>query len=153
MRTSARGLGLIAEFEGIVLKPYNDAAGHATIGVGHLLHRGAVTDLDRRAFLGFDREDAMKLLARDVRAAEAAVNRYVRVPINQHRFDALVSLTFNIGAGALLGSTLLAKLNQGDYPGVPAQFMRWTRAGGRELAGLVRRRKAEVALWNRRTAT
>jgi hypothetical protein len=75
------------------------------------------------------------------------VDRLVTVPLSQNQFDALVSFTFNVGEGALAKSTLLKKLNAGKYSEVPAELMKWTKGGGRELPGLVRRRRAECALW------
>ena len=77
---------------------------------------------------------------------EADVKRLVDVPLTQYQFDALVSFVFNLGSGAFGGSTLLKKLNAGDYSAVPAQLMRWNKAGGRVLRGLTRRRQAEIDL-------
>ena len=77
-----------------------------------------------------------------------AVVRLVKVPLNQNQFDALVSFVYNLGEGALASSTLLKLLNQGDYDSVPAQMMRWTKANGVDLPGLVRRRKAEADLFS-----
>ena len=65
------------------------------------------------------------------------------------QFDALVSFVFNVGAGAFGGSTLLRRLNQGEYKAVPAELMRWVNSGGRPLPGLVRRRQAEGVLFSR----
>jgi lysozyme len=77
----------------------------------------------------------------------AAVSSLVKVPLNQNQFDALVSFTYNCGSGALKGSTLLRKLNNGDYDGAAAEFPRWTKGGGVVLPGLVRRRAAEMHLF------
>ncbi len=71
----------------------------------------------------------------------------VTVPLNQNQFDALVSLTYNIGSGAFNNSTLLKKLNKGDYQGAADQFLVWNKAGGKVMKGLVRRREAEQALF------
>jgi GH24 family phage-related lysozyme (muramidase) len=148
MRISDEGLALIAEFEGFVDHPYNDAAGHATIGYGHLLHHGPVTAADNRRWGTMSRAEGQKLLRKDVRSREAAVSSLVKVPLNQGQFDALVSFVFNLGEGALRESTLLRKLNAGDYSAVPSELARWNKAGGRVLPGLVRRRQAEAARWN-----
>lgn len=149
-RISSQGLELIAGFEGFVRTPYNDAAGHATIGFGHLLHHGPVTDADRKEWGTISREKGLALLAQDVRAAEQAVHRFVTADLTQAQFDALVSFAFNVGARALQTSTLLRKVNACDRRGAADEFLRWTRAGGRELPGLVTRRKSERALFLRR---
>ncbi len=86
-------------------------------------------------------------LAQDLKKFESAVNTAVKVPINQNQFDALVSLTYNIGIGAFKDSTLLKKLNVKDYKGAAEQFPRWNRGGGRVLNGLVKRRKIEMELF------
>jgi peptidoglycan hydrolase-like protein with peptidoglycan-binding domain len=89
------------------------------------------------------------LLRADAARAARAVTRLVRVPLDQNQFDALVSFTFNVGEGALRDSTLLRELNAGRYDAVPRELNRWTRAGGQVLAGLVRRRAAEGAMFAR----
>lgn len=88
-------------------------------------------------------------LQQDVAGAANDVNNAVKVTINQHQFDALVSLTFNIGTGAFNGSTLLRKLNAGDVQGAAQQFAVWNKQAGRVLPGLVTRRAAEAALFLR----
>ncbi|WP_312069487.1 lysozyme, partial [Acinetobacter sp.] len=77
----------------------------------------------------------------------ASVNNLVKVPLSQNQFDALVSLTYNIGSTAFKNSTLLKKLNAKDYAGAADQFLRWNKGGGKVLKGLVRRREAERALF------
>jgi lysozyme len=146
-RISSNGLEIIAGFEGFVRTPYDDAAGHATIGFGHLLHHGPVTDADRQQWGTISRAKGLALLGQDVRAAEQAVHRFVTVDLTQSQFDALVSFAFNVGARALQTSTLLRKLNAGDRQGAANEFLRWTQAGGREVPGLVRRRSAERTLF------
>jgi peptidoglycan hydrolase-like protein with peptidoglycan-binding domain len=76
-----------------------------------------------------------------------AVRARVSVPLTQNQFDALVSFTFNVGAGAFGGSTLLKRLNAGDYAGGADEFGKWTKSGGKVFAGLVRRRTEEAALF------
>ncbi len=78
---------------------------------------------------------------------EKTVNQSVKVSINQNQFDALVSLTYNIGEQAFKDSTLLAKLNKGDYLGAADQFPRWNKGGGEVMKGLVRRRADERVLF------
>ena len=147
MRLSRKGAELIAGFEGFVPRPYNDAAGHATIGFGHLLHRGPVTATDKARWGTISRDRGIALLLQDAREAERAVAEAVRVTLTQEQFDALVSFVFNVGAGAFRSSTLLKKLNRGDEREAADELLRWTRAGGRVLEGLLRRRRAERALF------
>lgn len=143
MRTSEDGLDIIREFEGLRLSAYPDPGTGAepwTIGYGH-------TGDDVFPGMRITRAEADTLLRRDVAHAEDAVRDLVKAPLAQHQFDALVSFCFNCGRGALAKSALLRKLNRGDYDAVPAELARWAKAGGRVLPGLVRRRKAEAALW------
>lgn len=144
---STKGLEFLSAEEGLVLKPYNDSAGHATVGVGHLLHRGPVTAADRARYANFTRVDAIRLLKQDVAIAEAAVNRLVKVPLNQNEFEALVSLAFNIGTGerGFAGSTVLRKLNAEDRKAAAEAFLMW-RIGG---PGLIHRRHRERRLFLR----
>lgn len=146
MKTSDRGLEAITAHEGLRLRIYKDAAGLDTIGVGHLL-----TPEDKRSGRfrdGITRQAAMDLLRDDIKIAEKAVNDAVRVPLEQHEFDALVSFVFNVGTGAFRSSTLLDFLNDGGYDEVPAQLARWNKAGGRPVSGLTKRRAAEARMWN-----
>lgn len=145
---SQQGAQFIAAFEGFRAQLYNDAAGHATIGYGHLVHHGPMNGSEPAEFkAGISHERALQLLTHDAASAAAEVNRSVTRGLNQHQFDALVSFVFNCGAGAFHKSTLLKKLNAGDDQAVPSELRRWTKAGGRELAGLVRRRTAEGNLF------
>jgi lysozyme len=89
----------------------------------------------------------VEILACDVRDAEQAVERLVKVPLTQGQFDALVDFCFNLGAGRLATSTLLKVLNGARYDDAAEQLLRWDRAGGQENSGLKMRREAEVALW------
>lgn len=140
-KTSRRGLDLIASFEGWVDHAYLDPVGIWTIGFGHVIRRG------ERFPVRITRERGLQLLAQDVGVAEAAVRRLVKVRLTQAQFDALVAFAFNVGTGALADSTLLRELNAEHYRAAADQFLRWTHAGGRELPGLVRRRRAERALF------
>lgn len=147
MRLSRAGAELIARFEGFVPHPYNDAAGHATIGFGHLIHHGRVTASDRARWGTISRDRGLALLSEDARDAARAVEQGVRVQLSQEQFDALVSFVFNVGTGAFGSSTLLRKLNAGDRDGAADELLRWSRAGGRVLEGLLSRRRAERALF------
>lgn len=142
MKTSPAGLALIQQFEGFSPTPYLCPAGFWTIGCGHLIREAELGRLTR-----VNEAEARTLLARDVKLAEAAVGRLIAVALRQNQFDALVSFTFNLGAGALQRSRLRRVINCGEHEAVPAELMRWVWAGGRKLPGLVRRRAAEAALY------
>lgn len=139
MEISDRGLELIQEFEGCRLEAYRDAAGVWTIGYGHTrgVKSGDVITMER----------AGALLREDIAIAEADVARLVTAPLSQPQFDALVSLVYNVGAKRLASSTLLRRLNGGDIAAAAEEIIRWVHAGGVRLAGLVRRREAERALF------
>ena len=92
------------------------------------------------------------ILKDDLKTYENYVNKYVKVKLNQNQFDALVSFTFNCGGGALKSSTLLKKLNKGDYTGAANELLRWNKANGKILAGLTRRRQSEKALFLKQSA-
>ena len=92
-------------------------------------------------------DEAEILLLREIRNSEKAVDRLIQVDLNENEFSALCSFVYNLGSGNLQSSTLRAKLNRTDYEGAANEFPKWRRAGGRILAGLVRRRAAEKALF------
>jgi lysozyme len=151
-RLSKRGLDLIAEFEGFVPYAYNDAAGHATVGYGRLLHHGPVTAKDRERYGTRDKpkvthEMGLRMLEEDTEAFERVVQSLVRVPVTQGEFNALVSFSFNVGAGALRDSTLLRLLNGHKRRLAAREFVKWNKAGGRVLPGLTRRREAEARMF------
>ena len=139
MRTGRDGVELIRHFEGCRFDAYLCPAGVWTIGYGHTA--------DVKEGDSIDQEAAEAFLIEDLEKFEQAVMRLVEVPLTQQQFDALVSWTFNLGAGNLAESTLLRKLNNYQYAEVPEQTMRWVRAGGQVLDGLVRRRAAEAAMF------
>lgn len=139
MRLGQRGKRLIEEFEGRAKMAYLDGGGVWTIGVGHT---GGV----RRGMVATDAQIEC-WFAEDVAKAVAGVNKAVRVPLTQNQFDAMVSLTFNIGVKAFTDSTLVRKLNSGDEAGAALQFARWNLDNGKVIAGLVRRRAAEADLF------
>lgn len=134
------GIDLVKASEGVRLKAYRDPVGVLTIGYGH-------TGTDVYEGQTISEGEAAQLLMDDVKFAEVGVKAYVLVPISQNQFDALVDFTFNLGVGALRSSTLLKKLNAGDYVGAGREFFRWDKAGGKVLPGLTKRRAAEAALW------
>ena len=139
MKISNIGINLITEFEGCKLTAYRCQAGVLTIGYGH-------TD-DVMEGQTITQAHANHLLRRDLLQFEAGVDGSVSVELTQNMFDALVSLAFNIGLGALQKSTLLKKLNAGDYLGASDQFLVWNKAGGAISKGLQRRRTAERKLF------
>jgi len=142
MQTSKRGIELIKSFEGLRLDAYPDpGTGGApwTIGFG--------TTAGVKPGQTITKERAEELLREDVKRFEGYVDRLVKVPLTQGQYDALVSFVYNLGPGALERSTLLDQLNRGDYDSAAEQFGRWVKAGGKTLAGLVRRRAAERALF------
>jgi len=121
------------------LQTYDDGVGVLTIGYGHTqgVNWGqTITQLQ-----------AEELLKQDLNYFEQSVTTLVKVPLTENQFAALVSFTFNVGVGAFSESTLLRLLNQKDYRAAADQFQRWVNGGGKEMAGLVRRREAERTLF------
>jgi lysozyme len=133
------GLDLIKRYEDFRPKPYDDGAGTLTIGYGHT--RSAVMPAS------VTEEEATKLLIEDIDYFESTVQREVLVPVNRNQYAALVSFVFNVGEGNFRNSTLLKKLNNGNYPAAANEFEKWTKAGQKEMKGLVRRREAEKQLF------
>jgi len=144
MKMSQSGYDLVKEFEGLRLKAYIDPVGILTIGYGHTSAAGIpIVKPD----LVITKDKAEEVLARDIEQYEEGVRKYVKVDLTQGQFDALVDFAYNAGVGALAKSTLLKRVNAEKFDEVPAEFMKWTKGGGKELPGLVRRRRAEVKLW------
>lgn len=139
MKIENNGIGLIKEFEGKRLVAYQDSVGVWTIGYGH-----TKTAYEGRLAI---KKTCERLLAEDLVEFEEYVDTLVKVPLTQNQFDALVSWTFNLGSGNLQESTMLRKLNYGDYESVPDEMRRWNKAGGEVLEGLTRRREAEALLF------
>ncbi len=142
---SDKGLALTKSFEGLHLEAYRDCAGIWTIGYGHA---GPTVSAGQ----SISEAEAENLLEADLAAAVACVNHAVQVAISQNQFDAMVDFCFNAGRGNFVQSTLLRKVNGGDFQGAAAQFALWVHAGGEVVAGLVRRRDAEAALFTARTS-
>lgn len=141
MRMSAAGLAALVAEERLRCAPFTDAAGHARIGVGHLLHYGAVTDSDRARYRGFTRADAIALLMRDVNRHATFVESVVRAELNQNELDALVMLSFSIGTSAFASSSVVRRLNQGARREAADAFLLW-RFGGPELMARRQRERA-----------
>lgn len=135
MQISNKGIELVKGFEGCRLEAYRDSVGIPTYGYGHT-HGVKMGDV-------ITGQQADKYLREDLQVAELTVNASVKVNLSQGQFDALVSFVFNLGYGNFVKSTLLKKLNTGDYDGAANEFGRWVLAGGKILPGLVNRRAAE----------
>jgi len=143
MNLSPAGLDFIKQWEGFRPAPYNDGAGYMTIGYGHRIQPG-------EKFTTITEGEALQILAEDSAWAQAAVSAYVKVPLTQSMFDALVSLVFNWGSGNFLSSTHLQKLNAGDYYGAADRIKAHPiTAGGKVMQGLINRRAAEYELFLR----
>lgn len=146
MMISQQGLDLIKQFEGFRSAPYRDAAGIPTIGYGATYYPDGTTV--RMTDMPISEKQASAMLVSMVERYAEGVNRYVQVHLTQTQFDALVSFSYNVGLDAVRNSTLLRKLNAGDYAGAAEQFARWNQSGGVVLAGLTKRRAAEADLFN-----
>ena len=144
LKPSAEIIAAIAGFEGFRDRPYLDSAGVLTIGYGHTNASGRDPF---SATSAWSEPLAFAVLQRDADAAAADVRRVVKVDLSQGEFDALTSFVFNLGVGRLASSTLLRKLNAGDYAGAQAEFPRWTFAGSQQLAGLIARRNVEQSFF------
>ncbi|ROH87992.1 lysozyme [Pseudomethylobacillus aquaticus] len=137
LKFSAAGLIALALAEGYVGGAYRDVAGIWTNGFGntHNVDPGRTVNVP----------DALNQLGENIKDAERAVHRCTAVPLNQNQYDAFVSFTFNVGAKAFCDSTLVKKLNAGDYTAACDQLLRWDYAGGKRVRGLTRRRQEERA--------
>ena len=145
MKISPRGLELIKDFEGFSSTSYLDVVNIPTIGWGNTFYENGT-----KVKMGdqISKTDALKLL-------EVVANRdfadkifsAIKVKVTQSQFDAMVSLAYNIGAGAFLKSTLLKKVNAGDFAGAGEEFLRWNKANGKEVLGLTKRREREQDLF------
>jgi lysozyme len=145
MKASQKCFNIIKEFEGCKLAAYLCPAGKWTIGYGSTFY-GDGTPVTKNRTLPTEKA-AIALLAATIGQYEKAVNN-VGVELTQNEFDALVCLCYNIGAGNFEKSTLVKMLKAGNPKSeVAAQFLRWNKAGGKELAGLTRRRSAELELF------
>lgn len=143
-KVSQRALDLLHHFEGFRNDAYLDAVGVWTIGYGNTRWP------DGRPVRKGDyvtREEGEELFRTILRTFERGVLDAVEVVLTQGEFDALVAFAYNVGLGALRSSTLLRKLNAGEYREAADQFLRWNKAGGKVLAGLTRRREAERELF------
>lgn len=141
-RITTELLEFIKQFEGLSESPYLCPAGYWTIGYGHVISADEASSIVKA-----DASAINSWLLHDVQIAASAVNRLIKIVLSDNQFAALVSFTFNLGAGALQRSALRRKINNGEY--AADEFMRWVWAGGRRLPGLIKRRQAEATLYCR----
>ena len=165
MKLSKAGADLMHRYEGFRSKPYLCPAHIWTIGYGHVLYQDqirlpmvrkeGVPGLIRKEYplkpednRVWTKEEINRLFEQDVATFERGVLRLVPSSAgSQGRFDALVSISFNFGLGNLQRSSIRMRANRGDHEGAAEAFMLWTKAGGRELPGLVKRRLDEKQLY------
>lgn len=147
-RINAAGLALIKQWEGLRLTSYKDVVGVWTVGYGS-------TGTHVRPNMTITKQEADQLLIADLDRFERAVDKLVKVSLTDNQFAALVSFAFNVGEGkdGFATSTLLRKLNRGDYAAVPAELAKWVNGTVKgkkvRIEGLVNRRAAEAGLWAR----
>jgi lysozyme len=156
VKVSKEAIEGIKKDEGVRTKPYRCPALLWTVGVGHVIDPNHIrVKLDERKNIPLPQEwdrvlsmaEVDAILAADLATFERGVLRLCPSGLTQGRFDALVSFSFNVGLGNLQRSTIRMKHNRGDFEGAAEGFMAWTKAGGKELPGLVKRRKHERALY------
>lgn len=140
MEISDNGVNLIKSFESCKLTTYFDTGGVRTIGYGHT----GKDVYDNQTIL---QEEADTFLKTDLIEAMESINKYVQVPLQQCQYDALCSFVFNVGTDHFKTSTLLRKINANKMNEAADQFLRWIYDNGKIQAGLLRRRKAERALF------
>ena len=139
MQLSNKGHDLLKYFEGCELEAYQDSVGVWTIGYGHTkgVHEGMV----------ITQEQAQQMLLDELKEYEGYVEDMVEVELTQEQFDALVVWVYNLGPTNFKNSTLLKRINEGNFEDVPYQMKRWNKAGGKVLLGLERRREAEAKMF------
>ena len=144
-RLSQDGLARLKKLEGFRSIPYADVAGVPTIGYGATYYPGGVKVT--MADPAISEAKASEMLALMVKPYADAINACVKMPLTQAMFDALVLFAYNVGIAAAKGSTLVRLINSGAYQAAATQFARWNKAGGKEVAGLTRRREEERKLF------
>lgn len=156
MNVSQRCLESICHHEGVRQKPYRDSVYLWTVGVGHLMYpeQTKIAVDQRTTFMlrpednrVFSMEEVDAILRADLQRFERGVSSLCPVSLTQGNFDGLVSFSFNVGLGTLQRSTLRQKVLRGDMEAAADEFLKYTKAGGKELKGLVIRRKDERALF------
>lgn len=139
MKVSDAGIKALCSFEGFRTNAYQDSAKIWTIGYGSIKVKGVPVKQGDTITV----EEAMEQKLEDLKWVEKAIERHVKVPLEQHQYDALVCLIYNIGEPNFRTSTLLRKLNAGKYLEAAEEFLKWNRAGGRFIQGLMNRRQKE----------
>jgi lysozyme len=142
-KTNKAGIDLIKRFEGLRLRSYLCPAGVWTIGYGHTKTAKPVMKITE--------EQAEELLHQDLIGFENAVNAMVKPKLTDNQFAALVSFAYNVGNANLRKSSVLRLINEGRLAEGAAALRRWNKAGGKVLPGLIRRREAEIELFNRKS--
>ena len=140
MKLGERGTEILKYFEGCKLTAYQDSVGVWTIGYGHT--KGVFDGMT------ITQEEADQMLLTELEEYEGYIEDMVTVPLTQNQFDALVVWIYNLGPTNFKNSTLLKELNAGNYNAAGQEITRWNKAGGKVLAGLVKRREAEAELFN-----
>ena len=140
MKLGERGTEMLKYFEGCKLTAYQDSVGVWTIGYGHT--KGVYNGMT------ITQEEAEQMLLTELEEYEGYIENMVTVPLTQNQFDALVVWIYNLGPTNFKNSTLLKELNAGNYNAAGQEITRWNKAGGKVLAGLVKRREAEAELFN-----
>lgn len=148
MQVSQNGLNLIKEFEGLSLIPYLCPKNIPTIGYGNTYYEdGTKVTLNDKAITEQRANELLEFIAN--KDFGSNINKVIKVPLTQNQFDALVSFAYNVGNKNFNWSTLLKKLNQGDYDGASNEFGRWNQSNGNILKGLVLRRQKEKELFKK----
>ena len=165
MKVSKVGIDLMHHFEGYRNRPYKCSAAIWTVGFGHAMYSDqlALPNVRKEGYTGlirsdyqlkgednrvWSKEELVNLFKMDIDNFERGVLRLSPIlASHQSKFDAVVSFAYNAGLGNYQRSTIRMKVNREDWEGAAQAFMSWTKAGGKEVAGLVKRRKAEVALF------
>ena len=162
MKVSKQCIEMIKHHEGVRTKPYRCPALLWTVGVGHVIDPNHIrVKFEDRKNIALPEDwnrvlsmaEVDRILAEDLANFERGVLRLCPTGLTQGRFDALVSFSFNVGLGNLQRSTIRMKHNRGDFEEAAEAFMQWTKAGGKELPGLVKRRKDEKALYSTASQT
>lgn len=150
-QVSDEGLQFIKREEGCILRPYNDSSGFATIGIGHLIGKRKVNNLDITEYKSFNERDALDLLRKDLKIVEDCMEELIKVDLLFNQYDAIASLVFNIGSQNFKESTLLKDLNNQKYNSVYEDYMLYCKSNNKEVYALKRRRGRERELFLRGT--
>ena len=145
MKLSDNGFNLLAELEGVVLKPYKDSVGIPTIGIGSTYYEdGTKVKMTDKAIT---KERAIQLAKNTVKSFEQQVNKSILLPMTQNQFDAMVLLCYNIGESGFARSSVVRNFNAGNLQKAADSFLLWNKAGGKVSKGLTNRRKKERELF------